>query len=153
MDYNNVLKLEGSTEFTGYDSLAGEGVVTALLRDGVEVAALDTDESGVLVLDRTPFYGESGGQVGDTGYLGGKHLRLEVTNTTKASDQHLHHVKVLEGSVKRGDKSVGAGRCGRAPAHPPQSQRHAFAARGAAPRAGRACAAEGLAGGFAAPAL
>jgi alanyl-tRNA synthetase len=57
----------------------------------------------VLVLDRTPFYGESGGQVGDTGYLSGAAVRLEVSNTSKASDQHLHHVKVLQGSVKRGD--------------------------------------------------
>jgi len=103
VDYSNVLKLEGSTEFTGYDTLAGVGVVTALLRDGVEVAVLNTDESGVLVLDRTPFYGESGGQVGDTGYLTGAAVRLEVSNTSKASDQHLHHVKVLQGSVKRGD--------------------------------------------------
>ncbi len=103
VDYSNVLKLEGSTEFTGYDTLAGAGVVTALLRDGVEVAVLNTDESGVLVLDRTPFYGESGGQVGDTGYLSGGAVRLEVSNTSKASDQHLHHVKVLQGSVKRGD--------------------------------------------------
>jgi alanyl-tRNA synthetase len=103
VDYNDVLKLEGRTEFTGYDSLAGEGVVTALLRDGAEVAALNADESGVLVLDRTPFYGESGGQAGDTGYLSAGNVRLEVTNTTKASDQHLHHVKVLNGSVQRGD--------------------------------------------------
>jgi len=103
VDYNDVLKLDGSTEFTGYDSLAGEGVVTAILRDGAEVTALGADESGVVVLDRTPFYGESGGQVGDTGYLTGAGARLEVTNTTKASDQHLHHVKVLQGSVKCGD--------------------------------------------------
>jgi len=106
MDYSNVLKLEGSTEFTGYDTLAGAGVVTALLRDGVEVTVLNTDESGVLVLDRTPFYGESGGQVGDTGYLSGVAVRLEVSNTSKASDQHLHHVKVLQGSVKRGDSLI-----------------------------------------------
>ncbi len=104
MDYNNILKLEGSTEFTGYDSLAGEGVVSAILRDGAEVAVLNTDESGVVVLDRTPFYGESGGQVGDTGYLSNGAVRLEVANTNKASDQHLHHVKVLHGSIKRGDK-------------------------------------------------
>ena len=103
VDYSNVLKLEGSTEFTGYDSLHGVGVVTALMRDGVEVVVLNTDESGVLVLDRTPFYGESGGQVGDTGYLSGGAVRLEVSNTSKASDQHLHYVKVLHGSVKRGD--------------------------------------------------
>ncbi len=74
--------------------------VTALLRDGVEVTALNTDESGVLVLDRTPFYGESGGQVGDTGYLSGAAVRLEVSNTSKAADQHLHHVKVLQGQRK-----------------------------------------------------
>ena len=103
MDYNDVLTLEGSTEFTGYDSLAGEGVVTALLRDGEEVTELKTDESGVVVLDRTPFYGESGGQVGDTGYLKGTAVELEVSNTGKASDQHLHYVKVLKGSVKPGD--------------------------------------------------
>jgi alanyl-tRNA synthetase len=103
VDYNAVLKLEGSTQFTGYDTLGGEGVVTAILRDGVGVNALHADESGVVVLDRTPFYGESGGQAGDTGYLTGKGLKLEVTNTTKSSDQHLHHVKVLQGSLKTGD--------------------------------------------------
>jgi len=104
VDYNNILKLEGSTEFTGYDSLVGECVVTAVLRDGAEVAVLGADESGVLVLDRTPFYGESGGQVGDTGFLSGGAVCLEVSNTSKASDQHLHHVKVLNGSIKRGDR-------------------------------------------------
>jgi alanyl-tRNA synthetase len=103
VDYNDILKLEGSTRFTGYDSLGGAGVVTALLRDGVEVAELGTDEAGIVVLDCTPFYGESGGQVGDTGYLGAGNVRVEVANTTKSSDQHLHHVKVLKGSVKRGD--------------------------------------------------
>ena len=55
----------------------------------------------MVVLSNTPFYGESGGQVGDTGYLSAKGVRLEVTNTTKTSDQHLHHVKVLEGSCER----------------------------------------------------
>ena len=104
VDYNDILKLDGSTRFTGYDSLAGEGVVTALLRDGTEVAELGADESGVVVLDCTPFYAESGGQVGDTGYLGGDNARLEVTNTTKSSDHHLHHVTVLQGSVKCGDR-------------------------------------------------
>ena len=69
VDYNDVLTLEGSTEFTGYDSLSGEGVVTAILRDGEAVDSLAADESGVVVLDSTPFYGESGGQVGDSGYL------------------------------------------------------------------------------------
>ncbi len=65
--------------------------------------SLATGDTGVVVLDSTPFYGESGGQVGDTGYLSGPGVRLEVTDTTKSADQHLHHVKVLEGSVKLGD--------------------------------------------------
>jgi alanyl-tRNA synthetase len=104
VDYNDILQLEGSTQFTGYESLAGEGQITALLKDGKDVAELGTDQSGVLVLNDTPFYGESGGQVGDTGYLHAAGVRLEVTGTTKASDHHLHHVKVLEGQVKVGDK-------------------------------------------------
>ena len=103
VDYNDVLQLEGHTQFTGYDSLSGEGVVTAILRDGEQVAALAADEVGVVVLDRTPFYGESGGQVGDSGYLSADGVRLEVANTTKGSDQHLHHVTVLSGSVNIGD--------------------------------------------------
>jgi len=102
VDYNDVLKLEGTTEFSGYDRLVGEGLVTALLRNGEEVSQLGTDESGVLVLDRTPFYAESGGQVGDTGYFSADNLRLEVSNTTKSSGHHLHHVKVLQGTVKVG---------------------------------------------------
>jgi alanyl-tRNA synthetase len=103
VDYNDVLKLDGHTEFTGYDKLSGQGTVTALLLDGEPVDALAADESGVVVLSNTPFYGESGGQVGDTGYLSARGVRLEVTDTTKGLDQHLHHVKVLEGSVKTGD--------------------------------------------------
>tara|TARA_R100000657_G_C4676056_1_gene121970 strand:- start:145 stop:2076 length:1932 start_codon:yes stop_codon:yes gene_type:complete len=104
VDYNAVLTLEGSTEFTGYDSVEGEGRVTALLCDGAAVDALQADQQGVVVLDCTPFYGESGGQAGDTGYLQADGVRLEVTDTTKAQSQHLHHVTVLQGSVKVGDR-------------------------------------------------
>ena len=57
----------GATEFLGYDTETAEGVVTALVRDGKEVAELKAGESGQVVLNQTPFYGESGGQVGDTG--------------------------------------------------------------------------------------
>jgi alanyl-tRNA synthetase len=103
VDYSNLLKLEGKTEFTGYDRLEGEGMVTALLRDGQDVTVLNADESGTVVLDGTPFYGESGGQAGDAGYLSASGVRLEVSTTTKTSDHHLHQVKVLQGSVKCGD--------------------------------------------------
>jgi alanyl-tRNA synthetase len=103
VDYSAVLTLDGSTEFTGYDSVTGDGTVTAILREGDQVASLAAKDTGVVVLDRTPFYGESGGQVGDCGYLSAQGVRLEVIDTTKASGHHLHHVKVLEGAVKVGD--------------------------------------------------
>jgi alanyl-tRNA synthetase len=103
VDYSAVLTLEGQTRFTGYDSESGAGRVVTMLRDGTEVSSLGPDDVGVVVLDSTPFYGESGGQVGDSGYLSAADVRLEVLDTSKASDQHLHHVKVLEGTVQQGD--------------------------------------------------
>ena len=102
-DYSDTLAVEGSTEFTGYQQLTDQGQVVALLQDGKEISALDTDGSGVVILNKTPFYGESGGQVGDTGYLKGANVELEVTDTTKAAGHHLHHVRVLKGSVAVGD--------------------------------------------------
>ncbi|MEM1111052.1 MAG: alanine--tRNA ligase [Pseudomonadota bacterium] len=103
VDYNDMLTLEGSTDFLGYECTESEGRVTALLRAGESVELMATDEVGALVLDATPFYAESGGQVGDTGYLTAAGVKLEVTDTTKAGDQHVHHVKVLEGSIAVGD--------------------------------------------------
>jgi alanyl-tRNA synthetase len=71
----------------------------------------------VVVLDRTPFYAESGGQVGDTGYLSAEGVRAEVTDTTKAQGHHLHHVRVLEGTLAVGDRLQGSidNRCARRP--------------------------------------
>ncbi|QIB66966.1 alanine--tRNA ligase [Kineobactrum salinum] len=103
VDYNDVLKLEGSTAFTGYDGLEGQGRVIALLCDGEAVEQLEADQQGAVVLDSTPFYAESGGQAGDSGYLQADGVRLEVTDTSKAGNHHLHHVKVLQGSLRPGD--------------------------------------------------
>jgi len=103
VDYNDILDVDGSTEFTGYTSLIGAGHVSAVMRDGKALDELQSDEVGVVVLDQTPFYAESGGQVGDTGYLWEGEVKLEVTDTTKAGEQHLHHVKVLAGVVRVGD--------------------------------------------------
>ena len=103
VDYTDVLTLEGATQFTGYDSLEGAGTVTAILREGEQVDALAADESGIVVLSSTPFYAESGGQVGDTGYLTGSGVQLEVSDTTKSAEHHLHHVTVLQGQVTCGD--------------------------------------------------
>ncbi|MCZ6828125.1 MAG: alanine--tRNA ligase [Gammaproteobacteria bacterium] len=104
VDYNAALQLDGSTEFTGYDALAGEGIVTALLRDGQAMAQLNAGENGVVILDSTPFYAESVGQVGDTGTLQSVGSKFEVSDTTKGRDHHLHHGQLLEGSIKLGDK-------------------------------------------------
>src|SRR4029077_2927249 len=73
----------GATEFLGYETERAEGVVLALLRDGKEAASLKAGESGAVILNQTPFYAESGGQVGDTGAMIGDGLRLRVTDTQK----------------------------------------------------------------------
>ncbi|PIE37596.1 MAG: alanine--tRNA ligase [Gammaproteobacteria bacterium] len=103
VDYNDVLKLDGATEFTGYGDLDGEATVVALLRDGEPCDVLAASSKGVVVLDRTPFYAESGGQVGDSGYLQNTSVVMQVSDTTKASAHHLHHVLVESGEVHVGD--------------------------------------------------
>ena len=93
----------GATEFLGYEAEAAEGVVTTLLRDGAEVEALQAGESGLLVANQTPFYAESGGQVGDTGTLAAPGLKARVTNTEKKlGDLFVHHVTVDEGTLSVG---------------------------------------------------
>ncbi len=94
----------GASEFLGYETESAEGVVAALVRDGKEVPELKKGDSGVVVMNQTPFYGESGGQVGDTGEMRREGVRLAVTDTQKkAGDLFAHLVKVEEGAVKVGD--------------------------------------------------
>jgi alanyl-tRNA synthetase len=93
----------GATEFLGYDTESAEGVVQAIVREGAPVDGLKAGESGAVVLNQTPFYGESGGQVGDTGVMTGEGLRLRVTDTQKkAGDLFVHQVVVAEGTLKIG---------------------------------------------------
>jgi len=94
----------GATEFLGYEAESAEGVVAALVRDGKEVPELKKGESGAVVMNQTPFYGESGGQVGDTGEMRREGVRLIVSDTQKkAGDLFTHVVKVEQGSIKVGD--------------------------------------------------
>lgn len=102
LDYNSLIKVDSDTVFTGYEHSAGEGKVVALFRGADKVDALAEGEQGVVVLDSTPFYGESGGQVGDTGYLSANGVRAEVRDTTKAGGAHLHHVLVTQGGLTTG---------------------------------------------------
>jgi alanyl-tRNA synthetase len=93
----------GATEFLGYETETAEGVVAALVKDGKEVEALRAGESGAVVLNQTPFYGEAGGQVGDTGTMHGDGVRLSVTDTQrKAGDVLVHSGKVEKGTLKVG---------------------------------------------------
>jgi len=93
----------GATEFLGYETERAEGVVTALVRDGKEVKELKKGETGTVLLNQTPFYAESGGQIGDTGVMSTDGVRFRVTDTQKKAGDVFAHVGVVEdGSLKAG---------------------------------------------------
>ncbi|NOX91191.1 MAG: alanine--tRNA ligase [Gammaproteobacteria bacterium] len=96
------LTISGQTEFTGYDHLQDNGKIVALFRDGAETEQLVTGDEGLLVLDRTPFYAESGGQAGDCGMFIAGDAQLTVQDTQKQGDAFLHRVMVQSGSVTPG---------------------------------------------------
>jgi len=94
----------GATEFLGYETEDAEGIVVALVRDGQEVPALKQGETGAVILNQTPFYGESGGQVGDTGVMTLDGMRFRVTDTQKrAGDLFVHFGTVESGALNVGD--------------------------------------------------
>ena len=94
----------GATEFLGYETEIAEGVVTALVSAGAEVGSLATGETGLVILNQTPFYAESGGQVGDVGVMVGAGVRVKVTDVKKkVGDVFAHEVRVEEGSLSLGD--------------------------------------------------
>ncbi len=98
------LQIDGATTFTGYERLVDTATVVALFKDGEPVDALAEGDKGVVVLDQTPFYAESGGQVGDCGVIAGADLRFEVRDTQKNSDNHLHEGVLVRGSLRCGDR-------------------------------------------------
>ena len=92
----------GATDFLGYETEKAEGVVLAIVSDGKEVETLAEGDTGLVILNQTPFYGESGGQVGDTGLMKGEGVELQVTDTQKKADGlFVHEVKVVSGSLTR----------------------------------------------------
>lgn len=103
MDKDLDLQLPGATEFLGYDSLVGTGRVLKLLQTGEPVEQLKAGDDGVVILDRTPFYAESGGQIGDHGQLSAEGVELVVDDCTKLQGHHLHQIRVQQGSVRIGD--------------------------------------------------
>ncbi len=101
----DIAEREGATEFTGYTSDSGEGRVVALVKGGAEVPSADTGEDVIVLVNQTPFYGESGGQVGDAGTMTGPGgLRLTVTDTSKPLGRlHAHHARVESGRIGVGE--------------------------------------------------
>ncbi|MBC3952592.1 alanine--tRNA ligase [Pseudomonas folii] len=102
MDYNSLVKVDVATEFTGYKATRGEAKIVALYKDGQKVEQLNEGEEGVVVLDTTPFYAESGGQIGDAGYLSAGEVRFDVRDTTKTGGAFLHHGVVASGTLTVG---------------------------------------------------
>jgi alanyl-tRNA synthetase len=94
----------GSTEFTGYAANEGEGQVVALVRDGVEVQSAVANDTVTVITNQTPFYGESGGQMGDAGVISSTNMSGEVTDTAKPLGRlHAHQVTIGTGEIKVGD--------------------------------------------------
>ena len=103
VDLSDELALDGETRFSGYQDLAESGAVKAILRDGQRVSSLKEGDTGIIILDNTPFYGESGGQAGDCGYLSAEGVRFEVRDTQKSGGHHLHHGVLLSGVLAEGE--------------------------------------------------
>jgi alanyl-tRNA synthetase len=101
----DIAEQQGSTEFTGYLGDEGEGIVVAMVRDGAQVTAAREGDEVVILTNQTPFYGESGGQIGDTGTIRNDDgLEAEVTETTKPLGKlHAHHAVIRKGAVMVGD--------------------------------------------------
>ena len=104
MELPSDIDIDGQTIFSGYDSLQAECEITALLNGGQLVDRLTEGDQGVVVLASTPFYGESGGQIGDSGFMEVGATRFDVSETTKSADNHLHHGVILQGGLSVGDK-------------------------------------------------
>lgn len=103
VDYTDKLAVEGQTDFTGYDHLKDTATIDALFKEGQAVQALQTGDAGQVILQSTPFYAESGGQVGDTGKLVTDSAVFEVNDTQKQGNVFVHI-----GTMQSGELSVGS---------------------------------------------
>ena len=104
VDYSESIRVDGSTAFSGYERLQNTATVLALYVAG-EAAETATAESEVaIILDETPYYAESGGQVGDCGYLHSSDAKIEVIDCRKAGDHHLHIGRLISGELKVGEQ-------------------------------------------------
>jgi len=103
--YHDKLDIQGATSFTGYDHVESQAKVQYLFKDGKSVNELASNDEGIVILDKTPFYAESGGQVGDQGVIESADFKFEVMDTQKQQDIFKHIGKVVSGSIRTGDKA------------------------------------------------
>jgi alanyl-tRNA synthetase len=102
-DADTSIRTDQTTEFTGYEGVEGACTVVALYKNGDSTASLDQGDEGVVILNTTPFYAESGGQIGDTGILESASAAFQVADTQKSGEANLHLGTVTSGSLKVGD--------------------------------------------------
>ncbi|WP_375122559.1 alanine--tRNA ligase [Pseudomonas sp. LW8] len=102
LDYNTLVKVDVATEFTGYAATRGSAKIVAIYKDGQSVDVLSEGQEGVIVLNQTPFYAESGGQIGDCGFIQAGDSRFDVRDTTKTGGAFLHHGVLASGSLTIG---------------------------------------------------
>ena len=107
IDYNDGIELEGHTEFLGYQELEdSNGQIQTILQDGQSVDSLEAGSAGMIILDKTPFYGESGGQVGDTGSIKTADAEFKVTDTQKNGDVFVHIGQLIKGQLTSGQQVI-----------------------------------------------
>ncbi len=106
MDYNDTLEVEGKTQFIGYQHLDGQSNVVELLIGGSPVDAITMGTEATIVLSETPFYAESGGQIGDKGLLSGEGFEFEVQETIKVQDAFLHKGIVRSGTIQKAERVI-----------------------------------------------
>ncbi|AOA57837.1 alanine--tRNA ligase [Acinetobacter larvae] len=99
VDYNTLIKTDACTQFDGYEQTQGQGHIIAIYKDGEEVTALQEGDEAIIILDQTPFYAESGGQIGDTGFFKNEHGIFEVQDTKKSGKAIVHHGVLTMGSI------------------------------------------------------
>ena len=104
VDYSDNIRVDGSTQFCGYDTLENQANILALYAAGEPVDSATEDTEVLVVLDKTAFYAESGGQVGDSGYLQADSGKIEIIDCRKSGDHHLHIGRVLSGEIKAGQQ-------------------------------------------------
>ena len=107
VDYNSIIRVDGETKFEGYTEIESQAKITALFYDGKSVESIEAGQSAVVILENTPFYAESGGQIGDSGYLSAQGVTFNVKDTQKYGQVFGHIGELTQGSLKVG-QSVNA---------------------------------------------